>query len=345
MAFLAAAIMHFANPIFLTLLLAIGPLVWWWLRRGRAALRYPDTGWLSELPTGRSVWVARCGAGLRGAALALLVIALAGPRWPDQGSRIPTEGIAIQMVVDASPSMGERDFDWKGLPLTRLEAAQKAFRLFVAGNKEGTEADVPPFEGRPNDLIGLLTFGDRPEVVCPLTLSHSVLLHLLVAIRPLPVSETNISDALVLALLRVRDASSKRKVLVLISDGEHNYLAPRSEWTPRQAAQIAANLGIPIYAIDAGGDPANADEPNAVREQGIRTLHEVAKITGGQYFQARDAEGLLAVYRDIDKRERQEIQSFQYRRYHEGFRWFAIAAFTLFVTACVLDRTVWLRVP
>jgi Ca-activated chloride channel family protein len=249
------------------------------------------------------------------------------------------------MVVDASPSMGERDFNWMGLPLTRLEAAQKAFRLFVAGSKEGTEADGPSFEGRPNDLIGLVSFGDRPEVVCPLTLSHSVLLHLSAAIRPLLVSETNISDALVLALQRVRDASPKRKVLVLISDVEHNYLAPRSEWTPRQAAQIAANLCIPIYAIDAGGDPANADEPNAVREQGIRTLHEVAKITGGQYFQARDAEGLLAVYRDIDKRERQEIQSFQYRRYHEGFRWFALAAFTLLVTACVLDRTVWLRVP
>jgi Ca-activated chloride channel family protein len=249
------------------------------------------------------------------------------------------------MVVDASPSMGERDFDWKGFPLNRLEAAKRAFCLFVAGNKEGTEADVPPFEGRPNDLIGLVSFGDRPEVVCPLTLSHRVLMQLLISLQPLSVSETNISDALVLALQRVKDTAPKRKVLVLLSDGEHNYLAPRSEWTPRQAAQIAANLGIPIYTIDAGADLATADEPNPVREQGIRTLREVAKITGGQYFQARDADGLLAVYRDIDKRERQEIESFQYRRYHEGCRWFALAAFTLFVTACVLDRTVWLRVP
>ena len=337
--------MRFANPLFLTLLLGVPPLVWWWLRRGRSALRYPDTGWLSELPTGRSVWVARCGAALRGTALMLLVIALAGPRWPDQGSRIPTEGIAIQMVVDASPSMGERDFDWKGLPLSRLEAAQKAFRLFVAGNKDGAGADEPVFEGRPNDMIGLLTFGDRPEVVCPLTLSHAVLLHLLATTRPLPVSETNISDALVLGLKRVKDAAPKRKVLLLLSDGEHNYLAPRSEWTPRQAAQIAANLGTPIYTIDAGGDPATADEPNLVREQGIRTLREIAKITGGQYFQARDADGLLAVYHDIDKRERQEIESFQYRRYYEGFRWFALAAFVLFVAACILDRTVWLRLP
>lgn len=336
---------RFAHPLFLLLLLAVPPLVWWWLRRRRSALRYPDTGWLGDLPPGRSRRAARWGAGLRGLALVLLVIALAGPRWPDRGSRIPTEGIAIEMVVDTSPSMGERDFDWHGLPLTRLEAAQKAFRLFVAGNKDDDKADGPRFEGRPNDLIGLVTFGDRPEVACPLTLSHAVLLHVLAAARPLPVSETNISDALTLALHRLKAAPPQRKVLVLLSDGEHNYLAPRSEWTPRQAAQIAANLGIPIYAIDTGGEPGAAEETNLVRELGIRTLREVARITGGQYFQARDADALLAVYRDIDQRERAEIESFQYRRYHEGFRWFALAAFVLYLTACVLDRTVWLRVP
>jgi Ca-activated chloride channel family protein len=336
---------HFASPPFLLLLFAVPLLAWWWLRRRRAALRYPDTGWLTELPAGRSRLAARGGAALRGTALTLLVIALAGPRWPDRGSRIPIEGIAIGMIVDASPSMAERDFDWQSLPLSRLEAAKRAFRLFVAGNKEDKGIGSEPFEGRPNDLIGLVTFGDRPDVLCPLTLSHSVLLQLLDRAEPLPGSETNVSDALVLALHRLKDAKPKRKVLVLLSDGEHNYLAPRSEWTPRQAAQIAANLGVPVYTIDAGGEPSTTDESNPVREQGIRTLREVAKITGGKYFQARDADALLAACREIDQSERVEIESFQYRRYHEGFRWFSLAAFILYVTACVLDRTVWLRVP
>src|SRR5262249_6047602 len=271
---------------FLLLLLAVPPLVWWWLRRRRLALRYPDTGWIARLPPGRSRRAAGYGAALRGLALTFLVIGLAGPRWPDRGSRIPTEGIAIQMVLDTSPSMAERDFDWHGLPLSRLEAAQKAFHLFVAGNKDSATDDGPRFEGRPNDLIGLVTFGDRPEVACPLTLSHSVLLHLLDAARPLPVSETNVSDALVLGLFRLKGARPKRKVLVLLSDGEHNYLTPRSEWTPRQAAQIAANLGVSIYTIDAGGDPgepAAAEGPNPVRLDGIRTLQDLARITGGKY--------------------------------------------------------------
>ena len=341
--------LQFANPISLLLILAVPFLCWWWLRRRRSALRYPDTGWLADLPAGRRVWATRCGAVMRGTAMALLVIALAGPRWPDRGSRIPTEGIAIQMVVDVSPSMRERDFDWHGLPLSRLDAAQRALGLFVAGNGNAENANEPRFEGRPNDLIGLVTFSDRPDMTCPLTLSHAVLLQLFADLlqegKTPPISETNISDALVLGLHRLQEARPMRKVVVLLSDGEHNYLAPRSDWTPRQAAQIAANLGIPIYAIDAGGDAESAEELNPVREQGIRTLRDVARITGGQYFRARDADSLLAVYRDLDQREREEIESFQYRRYHEGFRWFALTAFALYVTACVLDRTVWLRVP
>jgi Ca-activated chloride channel family protein len=345
---------QFANPAYLLLLLAVPPLVWWWLRWRRPALRYPDTVWLTDLPTGRSRLASHGGAILRGTALVLLVVALAGPRWPDRSTRIPTEGIAIQMVVDVSPSMGELDYKWQGKDKSRLEAAKLAFRLFVKGGDAQEEGlvDGPRFEGRPNDLIGLLTFGDRPETTCPLTLSHSVLLDMLKTIESLPVSETNISDALVLGLYRLKNAPPKHKVLVLLSDGEHNYLNPRSEWKPLQAAQIAANLGIPIYTIDAGGDVSGADDPDTadgaaqVRAAGIRTLQDVARLTNGKYFQARDADALLAVCRDLDEQlEREKIESFQYRRYFEGFPWFGLASLVLLVTATVLDRTVWLRVP
>src|SRR3982750_3677398 len=132
---------HFANPRLLLLALAVPPLVWWWLRQRRGALR--------------------------AAALVLLVGALAGPRWPDLRTRIATEGIAVVMLVDVSGSMAERDFDWAGEPITRLDAVKKVFRLFVAGGAAGPGG--PPFEGRPTDLIGLVTFATRPETACPLT--------------------------------------------------------------------------------------------------------------------------------------------------------------------------------
>ena len=96
------------------------------------ALRYPATGALAGLPAGRGRWARYGGAGLRGLALLLLVVALAGPRWPDRRTRIDTEGIAIQMVVDVSGSMAEPDFDWDGP---------------VAAPGRG-QAGLPPVRGR-----------------------------------------------------------------------------------------------------------------------------------------------------------------------------------------------------
>jgi Ca-activated chloride channel family protein len=357
---------QFANLAYLWLILLVPPLLAWWLRRRRGALRHPGVGDLAGLPPGRTR-TARWGPGvLRALALLLLVVALAGPRWPDLHTRIETEGIAIVMLVDVSGSMAERDFDWRGESITRLDAVKKVFHLFVAGN-EGSDAtgdgtDASSFQGRPTDRIGLVTFATRPETACPLTLSHSVLLRLLKAeeVRKIPgESETNLSDAVALGLHRLRSAGPRRKVLVLLSDGEHNVPQPQSGWTPRQAAQVANGLHVPIYTIDAGGSGTSTNEPEAsatdradhvaspgeTRAQAVRTLEEMAHITHGQYFQARDTKGLLNACRAIDALERSDMQSFQYRRYHEAYPWFALAAFVLFAVGVGLERTIWRRVP
>jgi Ca-activated chloride channel family protein len=339
---------HFANPKLLLLALALPPLLGWWLRQRGGGLRYPGTGWLSEVPAGRADWARRGGAGLRGLALLLLVLALAGPRWPDRHTRIETEGIALEMVVDTSGSMAEPDFDWQGQTVPRLEAVKRAFRLFVAG---GDAEDGSHFDGRPHDLVGLVTFGTRPESPCPLTLSHAVLLRMIDEAQPLQgptEGTTNVSDALVLALHRLEAAGPRRKVLVLLSDGEHNVAAPPSGLTPRQAAQIAANLGVRVYTVDAGSDaPAGRDpaDSTANRVEGLRTLTEVARITRGRCFSARDTRSLLAAWRDIDALERDPIESFQYRRWHEGFPWLALASFALWLAVGALDMTIWQRIP
>jgi Ca-activated chloride channel family protein len=338
----------------LLLALLIPPLVWWWLRQRRPALRYPATGWLAGLPTGRSTHARWGGALLRGGALLLLVLALAGLRWPDRSTRIPTEGIAIMMVTDVSGSMAEPDFDWRGQPISRLEAVKRAFRLFV----EGGDADEGRhFEGRPADLVGLVTLATRPDSPCPLTLSHSVLLHLLEAEQPRSVpgeSETNISDGMVLGLLRLKSAGTRRKIMILLSDGEHNVPHPPSDFTPRQAAQIAANLHVPVYTIDAGGsgtsrteegEPGTSQEAALLRTEGKRTLQEVAHITRGQYFQAADTKSLLRVCQEIDRLERSEIRSFQYRRYYEAYPWLGLGALVMWVTVTVLEMTFWRRLP
>jgi Ca-activated chloride channel family protein len=342
-----------AHPLVLLLLLAVPPLVWWWLRLGRAALRYPSTTALGRLPSGRSLLARRGGATLRGVGLAMLIVGLAGPRWPDPGTRIPTEGIAIGILVDVSGSMAEEDFTWKdpatGRPeeISRLEAVKRAFHLFVAGG-DGPDGERLP--GRDNDLIALVTFATRPESACPLTLSHDVLLKILAEeqARSVPTeARTNIGDAIAWGLHRLKSAAGRRKVLVLFTDGEHNVPPPALK--PRQAAQLAGNLGVPIYVIDAGSDrpPGKALEDGSAvdRLNAKKSLQEVAKITKGQYFQAQDTKGLLEVCARIDEMERQRIESFQYRRYYEGYPWLGLGALTLFVTVLMLEMTCWRKVP
>jgi Ca-activated chloride channel family protein len=325
-------------------------MIWSWLRRRQNALRYPALGLLKELPAGRSRSARWGGAALRAAALLALVIALAGPRWPDLRRRINTEGVAIAMVADVSGSMAEPDFDWKGERISRLEAVKRAFRLFVEG---GLGPDQEQLTGRPEDAISLVTFATRPESPCPLTLSHSVLLRLLDAEQPRNIpteSQTNIGDAIAWGLHQLESSPARRKVIVLLSDGEHNVPPPALK--PRQAAQLAANLRVPIYAIDAGGEPA-AGAPDGEGEtrsaqdrlKGEQGLQAVAHLTGGRYFRAHDARSLLAVYQEIDRLEKQEVESFQYRRYYEGYPWFGLAAFVFLVTVQVLEMTWWQRVP
>jgi Ca-activated chloride channel family protein len=368
---------QFANPVYLWLILLLPPLLWWELRRRRSALRHPGVGELGSLPPGRARQARWGPVVLRALALLLLILAVAGPRWPDLHTRIETEGIAIVMLVDVSGSMAERDFDWRGEPISRLEAAKRVFHLFVAGGDGappmslpvprgdtggGDGADASEFPGRPTDQIGLVTFATRPETACPLTLSHSVLLQLLQAEQPRTIpgeAETNISDAVALGLHCLRSAGPHRKVLVLLSDGEHNVPHPQSGWTPRQAAQVANGLHIPIYTIDVGGPGASSKGPAAkaegrvehaispgeTRVQAVRTLEEMARIAHGQYFQARDTKGLLSACRAIDDLERTNLRSFQYRRYHEAYPWFALIAFVLFGAALGLERTIWRRIP
>jgi Ca-activated chloride channel family protein len=340
----------FAQPLFLVLAAVVPLVVWLWLRRRRRVIRLPGADSLASLPSGRSRLAYWSSAGLRALALLCLIVALAGPRWPDLRTRISTEGIAIAMVVDTSGSMAEPDFHWGVEPITRLEAVKRAFRLFVAG---GAGPDGSTLDGRPDDLIGVVTFATRPESLCPLTLSHQVLLGMLDQEQPrsLPTeSQTNIGDALAWGLEQLASAGARRKIIILLSDGEHNVPPPALK--PRQAAQLAANLHVPIYAIDAGGDVPSGDAPAAPgaesaadRIQGQRTLQAVAKLTGGQYFRAYDSATLLQVCRDIDRFEKQPIESFQYRRYYDAYPWLGWAALAFLGGIVFLEGTLWQRIP
>lgn len=341
--------LEFANPWLLTLLLV--PFLVWWIRRRtrRAALRYSSLLLFVDIKPAR--WPRLVGESLRFIALLATVIALAGPRQPDLQTRVPTQGISIMVVLDTSGSMEEKYvWDATGSPITRREAAKRAFQLFVAG---GDGPDGTHFDGRSTergtDALGLITFSTWPQPVCPPTLNHSVLLNILANVQPATGidTHTNVGDAIVEGLLRLKNAPTKRKVLILLSDGEHNFTLAdkdRDPLKPRQAASLAANMGIPIYTIDVGGMPSDATLLE-MRLAGQRINRDVAEMTKGQFFAANSGHELLAACQQIDALERGPIVSAVYRRYHDYGPWCALVAAASAALAFVLHNTRWRTLP
>ena len=50
-------------------------------------------------------------------------------------------------------------------------------------------------------------------------------------------------------------------------------------------------------------------------------LTNIARMTGGRYFRARDAAALQNIYAQIDRMERAPVQSSTVVRYTELYRW------------------------
>ncbi len=81
---------HFAVPTYLLLALVLPLLAWRHLRLRRLAVPHPSLGLFAGLPVGRAPFARHGGLGLRLLALTLLILALAGPRWPDLRTRAST---------------------------------------------------------------------------------------------------------------------------------------------------------------------------------------------------------------------------------------------------------------
>jgi Ca-activated chloride channel family protein len=346
---------EFTQPGWLLLLPVVPLLVGWWSLRKSAAVYFSDTRGLAAINSYRGRIAHWCGTLGRVVALAALLIALAGPRWPDPGKRLPTEGIAVLLIADFSGSMNEPDFVWraecKRRRVTRWKAVQQGFRLLIAGG-QGPHGET--LAGRSNDLFGLVIFAEQPRTTCPLTLSHDTLLQLLDREEPGKAGNdpgTNIGDALIWGVHRLNASPLKQKVLVLVTDGEHNAEPPAL--TPRKAAQLAGHFKIPIYIFDAGPDTATqgqGDEQAKKKSQDARrTMQEVAKMTGGQYYLAADGKSFLEacgkLNEELDQRDREQFETFRYRPYYEGFTWLGGGALVILVVLLALELTVWRRFP
>ena len=334
---------EFRDPLFLLAGL-LAPLVYVLAASIPTSVTYSSLRLLDAGPRSWRARLARLPALLLALAALLLAVALAGPRSGDETSKIQREGIAIVMAIDRSGSMDARDFVDEDYSISRLDALKQVFREFVSGGDAG--------QGRPDDLIGIVAFGTYADGVCPLTLDHANLLAILDNLQVAQArseAATAIGEGLGLAVERLRQHPAKSKIIILLSDGVSN----AGELEPLQAAELAVENDIKVYTIGAGTTgfapmPVydNTGQVRQLRRAPVeideKTLQEIAQRTGGRYFHARDAEGLVDVYREIDRLERSEITEIRYLQYREHYPLLVLGALLLMAMATLSSGT-WLR--
>ena len=340
--------MSFANPWLLLLSLPLGAAAWRLLRRGRkAGIRFSAVG---RLPTKTAGWRAKVAAltpFVLLAGLALLVVAAARPRSPLAHESRSVDAIAIAMTVDVSGSMDALDLTPKGerfsRETTRLAVVKKLFAQFV--------------EKRPDDLIGLVTFGGYASTRSPLTADHEALLNVLRGVQISSVAYdaqgraisgdeqmTAVGDGLATALARLKDAKPKSKIVILLSDGVSNTGAVE----PDEAAAAAKKMGVKVYAIGVGtrsrrtpiiGRDFFGRETVQYADMTFdeRQLKSIARTTGGLYFPVNDREALVKALEDISELETTKLEADAYDRWEEHFALFLLTGAVLVLAAVTLS--------
>ena len=75
------------------------------------------------------------------------------------------------------------------------------------------------------------------------------------------------------------------------------------------------------------------------------TLKNIANKTGGKYYRADSSETLRAIYDEIDKLEKTEVEAKKYVRIDEWFPWLVLPGLSLLLVEVILGHTIWRRLP
>ncbi len=268
---------------------------------------------------------------LRLIVLILLVLALARPLFGEHEEVVVSEGIDIVLALDISGSMQAEDFQ----PNNRLQVAKDVARRFI--------------EGRKGDRIGLVVFASGAYTQCPLTTDYPILLSMLDAVDFGGIKDgTAVGMAIATGVNRLREAASKSRILVLLTDGRNN----AGTVDPITAARLAKAVGVRVHTIAAG---SKGEAPFPIQDPvfGKRyvqmqvdvdeeSLRKVAEITGGTYFRATDAGALAAIYQKIDTMEKTRVETKTYIDYSE-FGGDLLLPALLILLLEILLATGWLR--
>ncbi len=266
-------------------------------------------------------------------ALVLFVIAAAQPRWGQREEIVLSNGRNVLIVLDVSRSM--------------LAADVRPNRL------ERAKADISDLLSElQGDRVGIMVFRNGSVLLCPFTTDTAFLSQTLsgITIESAPRGETDIGDAITVALETFKNVGADHNAIILISDGED-----LSGKAVARAAD-ARERGIPVFCVgigDADGTTIPDESASVLKYRGEKvvtkldnqTLLDIATASGGAYIplqtSATGRTTLGTLYnRHVKTIIARDMQEMRESRMIERFQPFLVLGLilTLFAAALSLGR-------
>ena len=320
-------------PGLLFLFLLYIPLIAWYIWKQRNA--NPSLGISTLLPVSKlpvswkQILIHVCFA-LQLVAIGGLIVALARPQSHDNFNTSRINGTDIVLAIDISGSMNAKDFK-----PTRFAAAKDVASKFV--------------NQREYDNMGLVVFAGESLSLMPLTNDRGALINAIENIEMGDLTDgTAIGDGLVSAINRIVSGKAKSKSIILLTDGTNN----AGEVPPTTAAQIAKQKGVRVYTIGVGTngsiqipDPYGFSSTTIETKIDEESLREIADMTNGKYFRAKDEKVLRKVFEEIDKLEKSVLDVDRYTYTEENFEPWILLSLCALGAYLLLRYTVLRRIP
>lgn len=225
---------------------------------------------------------------VRGAAFALLIIALLGPSFGETTREIKTVGKDIFICLDLSESMNAFD-----VQPTRLEKIKFEMKNIV--------------EAFNSDRIGLIMFSNEAFMQCPLTYDNNALNLFIQTLHTglVPSTGTDFGPPLKMAFDKLEqeetsDSRQKSQIIILISDGED--FGDETD----DIAEDIDDAGVRLFTLGVGtangskiqtprGFKRNNAGEEVVTKLNSTSLEDLADKTGGEYFEINERQN------DVDR--------------------------------------------
>lgn len=221
----------------------------------------------------------------------------------------------IVLLMDVSLSMAASD-----VRPTRLDAARDAAKQFVRMQPAGVKMAVVAFGGHAHLVQAptthrdsVMTALDRLELQRFTAIGNGLMGALLTIVPDADVPQgydifgagTPPEGSTTPVRRRTPNARSLSAAIILVSDGRGTMGVPATE-----AAKLVAAFGIRVYTVGVGtlyGGVANVEGWPAIHAEFEEdTLKEIADITDGDYFLARNAKKVQKVYERLGHRANRE---------------------------------------